>query len=122
VRRVLAGQPPLPFRYRDKGTLATIGRAAGVADIRGLRFFGLTAWVLWLFVHIFFLIGFRNRVAVILEWAWSYLTWKRGARLITDTAEQWRFIADRRQAPPPDDDAGAARSGVLTAPPQQPAG
>jgi NADH dehydrogenase len=112
VARALAGQAPLPFRYRDKGMLATIGRAAGVADIRGLRFSGFTAWLLWLFVHIFFLIGFRNRVAVVLQWAWSYLTWRRGARLITDTAEQWRFIADQRQAPPPDD-AGA--------PPEHPA-
>jgi NADH dehydrogenase len=101
VKRALAGEPPLPFHYLDKGSLATIGRAAGVADIRGLRFSGFTAWLLWLFVHIFFLIGFRNRVAVILQWAWSYLTWRRGARLITDTAEQWRFIADRRAAAPP---------------------
>ncbi|HYD42536.1 MAG TPA: NAD(P)/FAD-dependent oxidoreductase [Anaeromyxobacter sp.] len=102
VKRALAGEPALPFRYVDKGMLATIGRAAGVADVRGLRFSGLTAWLLWLFVHVFFLIGFRNRVAVILQWAWSYLTWRRGARLITDTAEQWRFIADRRAAVPPD--------------------
>ncbi len=117
VIRALRGEPPLAFHYRDKGMLATIGRAAGVADIRGLRFSGLTAWLLWLFVHVFFLIGFRNRVAVILQWAWSYLTWRRGARLITDTAEQWRFIADQRLAPPPDDARGPARS----APEQQPA-
>ncbi len=120
VERALAGKPPLPFRYRDKGMLATIGRAAGVADVRGLRFSGLTAWLLWLFVHIFFLIGFRNRVAVVLQWGWSYLTWRRGARLITDTAELWRFIADQRQAPPPDD-AGAGRERALAPPPEQPA-
>jgi NADH dehydrogenase len=120
VLRELAGERPLPFRYRDKGMLATIGRAAGVADIRGLRFSGLAAWLLWLFVHIFFLIGFRNRVAVLLQWAWSYMTWRRGARLITDTAEQWRFIADQRQAAPPDH-ASAGTRGVLDAPPEQPA-
>jgi len=102
VLRALEGRPPLAFRYRDKGMLATIGRAAAVADIHGLRLSGLTAWLLWLFVHIFFLIGFRNRVAVLLQWAWSYVTFKRGARLITDTAEQWRFIADRRGPAPPD--------------------
>jgi NADH dehydrogenase len=99
VRRALAGAPLLPFRYRDKGMLATIGRAAGVADVFGLRFSGLAAWALWLFVHVFFLIGFRNRVAVILQWAWSYLTFKRGARLITDTAEQWRLLGDQRPRP-----------------------
>jgi len=99
--RTLSGRPNLPFRYRDKGLLATIGRAAAVAQVGGLRFSGLAAWLLWLFVHIFFLIGFRNRVAVILQWAWSYLTFRRGARLITDTAEQWRIIADRRAAAPP---------------------
>ncbi len=101
VMRMAAGEPPLPFRYWDKGLIATIGRAAAVADIRKLHVSGLPAWLLWLFVHIFFLIGFRNRVAVILQWAWSYLTFKRGARLITDTAEQWRFIADRRARVPP---------------------
>ncbi len=102
IRRALAGEPPLPFRYVDKGQLATIGRAAAVADVRGLRFSGLVAWLTWLFVHIFFLIGFRNRVAVILQWAWSYLTFKRGARLITNTAEQWRFLAGADGSAPPD--------------------
>jgi len=102
VMRMVAGEPPEPFHYWDKGLLATIGRAAAVADIRKLHVSGLPAWLLWLFVHVFFLIGFRNRVAVILQWAWSYLTFKRGARLITDTAEQWRFIADRRAPVPPD--------------------
>ena len=102
VMRMVAGERPVPFHYRDKGLIATIGRAAAVADIRMLHVSGLFAWLLWLFVHIFFLIGFRNRVAVILQWAWSYLTFKRGARLITDTAEQWRFIADRRTRIPPE--------------------
>jgi NADH dehydrogenase len=98
VARALQGEPGEAFRYRDKGMLATIGRAAAVARIGPLEFSGWLAWIGWLFVHIFFLVGFRNRVAVILEWAWSYLTFKRGARLITDTALQWRLIAEQRQA------------------------
>jgi NADH dehydrogenase len=83
IRRAIAGRPLLPFRYVDKGTLATIGRAAAVADIRGWRLSGLLAWLAWLAIHIFFLIGFRNRALVMFEWAWAYVSWQRGARLIT---------------------------------------
>ncbi|HKA62160.1 MAG TPA: NAD(P)/FAD-dependent oxidoreductase [Methylomirabilota bacterium] len=83
----LAGEPTRPFRYRDKGTMATIGRAAAVAVIGPLRLSGLTAWLAWLFVHIMFLIGFRNRFLVLFEWAWAYVSWQRGARLIT---RPWR--------------------------------
>ncbi len=83
VLRDVRGEPRRPFRYRDKGTLATIGRASAVARIGRFRFGGVVAWLLWLFVHILFLVGFRNRVAVILEWAWSYATFKRAVRLIT---------------------------------------
>lgn len=72
-----------PFRFKDKGTMAVIGRGRAVAAIRGRTFGGLLAWLLWAGVHIFFLIGFRNRVFVMLSWAWSYLTFQRGARLIT---------------------------------------
>ncbi len=79
----LAGRPRLPFHYADKGTMAVIGRAAAVAELAGLKFSGLTAWLLWCFVHIFYLIGFRNRVIVMLEWAWAYFAYERGARLIT---------------------------------------
>jgi len=72
------------FRYHDKGTLATIGRAAAVADLgEKLHFSGFPAWFLWLFVHLMFLVGFRNRLLVFIEWAWSYLTYQRSARLIT---------------------------------------
>ncbi len=71
------------FRYIDKGTMATIGRARAVANIRGVKVAGLPAWLLWLGVHIFFLIGFRNRVVVLIQWAWAYATYQRGARLIT---------------------------------------
>jgi NADH dehydrogenase len=87
ILRMIAGQPTLPFRYRDKGSLATIGRAAGVADFGRLKLSGFMAWFAWLAVHIFFLIGFRNRVLVILQWAWAYLTYQRGARLITGKVE-----------------------------------
>jgi NADH dehydrogenase len=72
------------FRYHDKGTLATIGRASAVADLgEKLHFSGFPAWVLWLFVHLMFLVGFRNRLLVFIEWAWAYLTYQRSARLIT---------------------------------------
>jgi len=70
------------FHYVDKGSLATIGRRAAVADIRGLELWGLPAWLAWLGIHIFFLIGFRNRLVVLFEWAWAYLTYQRSARLI----------------------------------------
>jgi NADH dehydrogenase len=73
-----------PFRYRDKGQLAVIGRGHAVADLGKVRAEGFVAWLLWIFVHIFFLIGFRNRVVVMFEWAWSYVTFQRGARVITD--------------------------------------
>ncbi len=79
----LTGKPRTAFRYRNKGSLATIGRARGVADFGWLRFGGLAAWVAWLAIHIFYLIGFRNRVFVFFSWAWSYLTFRRGARIIT---------------------------------------
>jgi len=87
VARSIRGEPTLPFHYRDKGTLATIGKAAAVADIAGLHLSGLVAWLMWLFVHILFLIGFRNRFIVIVEWAWTYLSHDRGARLITGDVE-----------------------------------
>lgn len=83
IARALAGKPLLPFRYRDKGSLATIGRAAAVADFGKFRLSGFPAWFAWLAIHIFFLIGFRNRLLVILQWAWAYVTYERGARLIT---------------------------------------
>jgi NADH dehydrogenase len=78
----LAGEPRRAFHYWDKGQLAVIGRGRAVADIWKLHFGGFLAWVIWTFVHIFFLIGFRNRILVMIQWAWSYLTYGRGARLI----------------------------------------
>jgi NADH dehydrogenase len=83
IRRALAGETPEPFRYLDKGSLATIGRAAAVAEIWKLKLSGFVAWLAWLVVHIFFLIGFRNRFLVLAEWAWVYVRNERGARLIT---------------------------------------
>jgi NADH dehydrogenase len=83
VLLAIKGAALLPFRYRDYGTMAVIGRGAAVADIGPIETSGVLAWFLWLFLHIFWLIGFRNRVAVISEWAWSYLTFQRRVRLIT---------------------------------------
>jgi NADH dehydrogenase len=84
IARHLNGEPaPMPFGYRDKGTLATIGRHSAIADFGRVRLAGFFAWVLWGIVHIFFLIGFRNRMAVFLNWIWAWLTYSRGARLIT---------------------------------------
>ena len=83
IGRDLQGEPRKNFHYWNKGTLATIGRAAAVADFGKIHISGFLAWLSWLFVHIFFLIGFRNRILVMIQWAWSYLTFERGARLIT---------------------------------------
>jgi NADH:quinone reductase (non-electrogenic) len=80
--RATRGEPPLPFVYRDKGSLATIGRSKAVAVLGKLEFSGFPAWFLWVFVHVFYLIGFRNRAVVLFEWAWLYLTRQRGARVI----------------------------------------
>ena len=82
ILRSLAGQPLLPFRYLDKGSLATIGRRAAVADFGRIRLWGLPAWLAWLGIHIFFLIGFRNRLVVLLDWAAAYVSYRRSARLI----------------------------------------
>ena len=83
VARLIAGQPTQPFRYRDPGNMATIGRNAAIADFGFLRVSGYLGWLLWLFVHILFLIGFRNRLSVMLQWAAAYLTFQRSVRLIT---------------------------------------
>jgi len=87
VARELEHQPRRSFQYHDKGSLATIGRAAGVAQFGNLKLSGYFAWLAWLFIHIFFLIGFRNRLLVMIQWAWSYLTYERGARLITGSSD-----------------------------------
>jgi len=86
IRRRLRGLPTRPFVYRDKGSLATIGRSRAVAALGSMRFAGFPAWVLWVFVHILYLIGFRNRAVVLFEWAWLYCTRQRGARVIVGRA------------------------------------
>ncbi|HKE05484.1 MAG TPA: NAD(P)/FAD-dependent oxidoreductase [Blastocatellia bacterium] len=83
IKNALAGKPYEEFRYFDKGSMATIGRKAAIAEIGKLHLSGFIAWMAWLMVHIFFLIGFHNRFLVIFNWAWSYFTYQRGARLIT---------------------------------------
>ncbi len=83
IQRDLRHEPRQNFHYVDKGSLATIGRAAAVADFGKFHVSGFIAWLSWLFIHIFFLIGFRNRIIVLIQWAWSYFTYERGARLIT---------------------------------------
>lgn len=82
IRASLAGTPSADFRYRDYGNLATIGRMAAVVDLGKLRFGGVLAWWFWLLMHVFFLIGFRNRAIVLLNWTWAYWTYQRGARII----------------------------------------
>ena len=83
ILRLVAGEPTTAFRYRDPGNMATIGRAAAIADFGWLRVSGFLGWLMWLFVHIMFLVGFRNRLSVLLQWAGSYLTYQRSVRLIT---------------------------------------
>jgi NADH dehydrogenase len=88
--RVEERPEPGPFRYRNRGTMATIGRSAAVADFGRIRITGVAAWLLWGLVHIYLLIGFRNRLAVFVNWVWSWLTYGRGARLITGDASDCR--------------------------------
>lgn len=98
----LRGMPRKEFHYVDKGSLATIGRAAAIAQFGKLHISGYFAWLAWLFVHIFFLIGFRNRMIVLIQWAWSYLTYERGARLITgDTTLPGWTEAEKKPEPEP---------------------
>jgi NADH dehydrogenase len=92
IRRALSGRQPKPFVYRDKGVMAVIGRNSAVATLRGRSFTGYTAWLLWLVVHIVYLIGFRNRLAVLLNWSWDYLFFERVARILLpwrQQAPQW---------------------------------
>jgi NADH:ubiquinone reductase (H+-translocating) len=87
IERLLRRRETLPFRYRDYGQLATIGRNAAVADFGRLRLSGFPAWLMWLVAHIYFLINFRNRVVVLIDWAWSYFTQDRYARIVIDRRE-----------------------------------
>jgi NADH dehydrogenase len=94
IIRTIRGRPREPFRYVDKGMLATIGRGAAVAKVGPIKASGHFAWLLWLFVHILFLIGFRNRLLVMIQWAWLYFTFDRGARLITEPLKEPLITSD----------------------------
>jgi len=84
LRARLTGRNASAFRYRDFGSLATIGRKAAVVDLHGLRMWGVGAWLLWLGAHIFFLIGFRNRLIVMIDWGWAYFSHQRSARIVIE--------------------------------------
>jgi len=88
ILRDLQGKPRIPFQFFDKGQMATIGRSRAVIEIGKKQFGGFAAWVTWLAVHIYYLTGFEHRLLVVLQWAWSYLTFGRGARLIV--GKEWR--------------------------------
>jgi len=110
IVRAVGGKPYRQFQYVDKGTLATIGRAFAILQLGKFRLSGLLAWLIWSMVHIAYLIGFRNRVIVMFEWAWAYLTTQRGARLITSDIEE--LLAEPRENPDakPRSEIQAARS------------
>ena len=103
IMRDLKSEPRKDFKYVDKGSMATIGRNKAIAEIQGWKFSGFIAWLMWLFLHVVFLIGFRNRLAVLTEWMWAYFTRERSARLITGNAEEMhhavRFIQARPEIP-----------------------
>jgi NADH dehydrogenase len=96
----IRNKPRTKFSYWDKGTMATIGRSKAIVDLRGLKVSGFIAWLMWLFLHVVLLIGFRNRIYVLLDWAWAYLTRERSARLITGDADELRNALEFLQARP----------------------
>ncbi len=96
IGRRIDGRPMATFVYRDKGSMATIGRSRAVAEIGKVRLSGFLAWLIWLLIHIYYLVDFRNRTFVIINWAWSYLTYRRGARLITGRDQSKRSTSDGR--------------------------
>jgi NADH dehydrogenase len=99
ILRLIGGKPALPFKYFDKGSLATIGRSAAVADLGRLKLSGFFAWIIWIFTHIFFLIGFRNRFIVLIQWAWAYITFHSYSRLITYPWKSWEPGLPDKQMP-----------------------
>jgi NADH dehydrogenase len=101
ILRAIGGEAPTPFRYWDRGSFAVIGRAAAVGNAFSLKMSGFFAWVAWLTIHIFFLIGFRNRVAVLMNWAYSFFTLRRNAQLITgEDVEALPLLGRTSQRPP----------------------
>ncbi|MBI3267852.1 MAG: NAD(P)/FAD-dependent oxidoreductase [Planctomycetes bacterium] len=119
ILRALDSKPYLPFQYVHRGSMATIGRAAAVADLGFLTLSGLTAWLVWLLIHILWLIGFRNRLVVLIGWAWAYIKWERGARLITGIAAPLvSSFSPSPQSPPTDAaDTSPGASAAVPAPP-----
>jgi NADH dehydrogenase len=87
IRRLIASQPTLPFRYWNKGTISTIGRRRAVADMGWLQLSGFVAWMAYLSVHLFYIVGIRRRLVISIDWIWSYFSRSRSARVITETAE-----------------------------------
>jgi NADH dehydrogenase len=106
-----AGRSPRPpFKYWDKGTMATIGRSAAVAWVGKFKFTGLLAWLAWLFIHLIFLVGFRNKIAVMIQWAYSYFAYKRSARIITYLPLEVASTPHSVESPPQPFNAKAQRS------------
>lgn len=97
IRGELAGKPRQPFHFVDKGQMATIGRSRAIVEVGRFKLAGFPAWLMWLVVHIYFLTGFKNRLLVVLQWAWSYVSFRRGARLIV--SKDWRFYPTEPKQP-----------------------
>jgi len=93
----IKGKPRKPFRFRDKGQMATIGRNKAIVEMGNLKINGAFAWLTWLLVHIYYLSTFRHRVFVLMQWAWSYFTFGYGARLIVN--RDWRFYREPKTSP-----------------------
>lgn len=93
IRHLMKGEKTSEFKYNDKGQMATIGRSRAVVNIGQIQFYGFSAWIVWLVVHIYYLIGFRNRLIVLLQWIWSYFGYKKGARLIVN--KEWKQDAEQ---------------------------
>jgi len=85
IDRIQQGLPLLPFKYRDKGSMATIGRHKAVVEVKNIKFAGIPAWYAWLFLHLFYLLGGRNKIGTVADWTWNYLTFDRGNRHIMDS-------------------------------------
>jgi NADH dehydrogenase len=117
IQRTIAGKDRAPFKYFDKGSMATIGRSRAIAVVNRLHLSGFVAWMAWLVVHIFYLIGFKNRLVVMIVWGWSYLTYRRGARLIAGYAPANAIRALRAQPPHAPTLDGERRSRTTPAPP-----
>ena len=106
ILHTIEHRPTEPFSYRNKGTMATIGRRSAVAELPHVpALVGSLAWLSWLFLHLWMLIGFRNRVSVLVNWAWNYLTWDRGPRIILQTRRPEPARRPPGSPPPPDEDA-----------------